>query len=587
MPKRILLLMADTGGGHRSSAEATMEALQSRYGSEVEVKMVDVLRGYAPFPFSRLDSMYPYIIKYGAEIWQPGYELLNSPKRARRLIRTFWPVARRAARQVLLENPADLIVSFHPLFNYAVLWVMQKEQITTPLATVVTDLATIHALWCAPGAVRYVMPTRIAARRARMFGVPPERMVVTGLPISLRFNEVLARDKVAVRAELGLAQDKKTVLVMGGGQGMGNLYTVAETVARSEVDIQMLVVAGRNEKLREKLEEADWPVPKRIFGFTREIPLLMRASDVIVTKAGPSTVAEALACGLPIILSGYIAGQEDGNRWLVVRGGAGAYAPKPSQMMATLREWLGPGSSALERVTVAAQRWGRPTAALEVAGALYEVLTRPVALSAEEARRYYDEDDPVHDFDHVLRVTDLAVRIAEAEGADVNIVRTAALLHDVGRQQAEAQGADHAEYAAVRARSILADYPRERVEAVVEAIRTHRFRQGPPPRTLEAQVLFDADKLDAIGAIGVARVFAYGGRAGQRLWAPVEQNYAERWKSDQASAGEHTPVHEYEVKLSKLAEHMLTATGRQMAAQRHETMKTFFEQLAREMTGHA
>ncbi len=587
MPKRILLLMADTGGGHRSSAEATMEALQARYGGEVQVKMVDVLRGYAPFPFNRLDTVYPYLIKYGVELWEPGYQLLNSPKRARRFVRTFWPVVRRAARQVLLENPADLVVSFHSLFNYAILWAMQKEKITTPLVTVVTDMATIHALWCAPGATRYVMPTRMAARRARTFGVPPERIVMTGLPISLRFNNVLSRDKAAVRAELGLAQDKPTVLVMGGGQGMGDLYNAAEAVATAGVELQMLVIAGRNEKLKQRLEEAEWPVAKRIFGFTRDVPLLMRAADVIVTKAGPSTIAEALACGLPVILSGYIPGQEDGNRWLVERSGAGVYAPKPPQIAAAVREWLAPDSSALERVSAVSRRLGRPTAALEVAKALYEVVNRPMSLSIQEARQYYTQEDSSHDFEHVLRVTEMAVRIAEAEGANVDIVRTAALLHDVGQPQARAQGLDHAEYAATRAREILADYPQDRVEAVAEAIAAHRFRSGPTPRTLEAQVLFDADKLDAIGAIGVARVFAYGGRDGQRLWSPVEEDYAQRWKEGLARASEHTPMHEYVVKLSKLKDQMFTASGRQIAAERHETMRVFFEQLAREMAREA
>lgn len=587
MPQRILLLMADTGGGHRSSAEATMEALQYRYSSNVDVKMVDVLRGYAPFPFSRLDTMYPYMIRYGVEIWEPGYQLLNSPKRAQRLIRAFWPMVRRAVRQVLVENPADLIVSFHSLFNYAVLWGMQREKITTPLVTVVTDLVTIHALWCAPGATRYIMPTQMAARRARTFGVPPERMVVTGLPISLRFSQALARTKAEVRAELGLRQDKKVALVMGGGQGMGGLDTVAEAVATSGADLQIVVVAGRNEKLRQQLEQARWPVPKLIFGFTRDIPLLMRAADVIVTKAGPSTIAEALACGLPIILSGYIPGQEDGNRLMVVRGGAGVYAPKPNQIAATVREWFAPGSAALETCAAAAQRLGRPDAALHVAEALYQVLNREIAISVEEARRYYDMDDPAHDFDHVLRVTDLAVRIAEAEGADVDIVRAAALLHDIERKQAEARGLDHAEHAAARAREILAGYPQDKVEAVAEAIRAHRFRTDPPPRTLEAQALFDADKLDAIGAVGVARAFAYGGHAGQRLWAPIAEDYVERWKTGRAHSDEHTPFHEYVVKLSRLTDQMYTPTGQQIAAQRRETMQAFFEQLAREMTGQA
>jgi uncharacterized protein len=313
----------------------------------------------------------------------------------------------------------------------------------------------------------------------------------------------------------------------------------------------------------------------------------MRAADIIITKAGPSTIAEAMACGLPIILSGYIPGQEDGNKWMVEHGGAGVYAPKPDKIAATLRDWLAPGSPAIEKLSAASQRMGRPTAALEVAQALYEVIIRPVTLSVEEARQHYKGNDPAHDFDHVLRVTELAVKIAQAEGADVDIVRTAALLHDVGRGQAEAQNLDHAEYAAERAKEILAGYPPDQVQAVAEAIRSHRFRAGSNPKTLEGKVVFDADKLDAIGASGVARVFAYAGQTGQRLWGPVESDYVERWQTGQIRPGEHTPVHEYAVKLAKLKEQLYTATGRHIAEQRHATMQTFFEQLAKEMTGQA
>jgi len=203
-----------------------------------------------------------------------------------------------------------------------------------------------------------------------------------------------------------------------------------------------------------------------------------------------------------------------------------------------------------------------------------------------EARRYYaDLHDPAHDFDHVLRVTALAERLARAEGADVAIVRAAALLHDVGR--GDRSGRDHAEVAAGRAREILQAQPPEKVEAVVRAILQHRFRSGPPPDTLEARCLFDADKLDAIGAIGAARAFAYTGVIGQRLWDEVAADYPERFAHGQARPGEHTPHHEYVVKLSRLRERMTTRTGRAIAEERHAVLAAFYARLAREARGEA
>ncbi len=200
-------------------------------------------------------------------------------------------------------------------------------------------------------------------------------------------------------------------------------------------------------------------------------------------------------------------------------------------------------------------------------------------ISIAEARPHYHGSDAVHDFDHVLRVLALAERMAPAEGADAEILRAAVLLHDVAR--GEAGVVDHAQAGAETARRLLAGHAPERVEAVARAIAAHRFRRGPAPDTPEARVLHDADKLDAIGALGVARAFAYGGRAGQRLWAEVPPGYEE----SEASRGEHTPVHEYHMKLARIQDRLLTESARQIARERHAFMVAFFERLELEVRG--
>lgn len=192
--------------------------------------------------------------------------------------------------------------------------------------------------------------------------------------------------------------------------------------------------------------------------------------------------------------------------------------------------------------------------------------------------------DSAHDFDHVLRVVNMAEKIARSEGANVEIVRTAALLHDIGLDQGRA---GHETSAANRARDILRaeGYDDEFCAAVAHAIEAHRFRSGPAPQTLEARVLFDADKLDSIGAIGVARAYAFGGWRGQRLWADVPATYTEPLDGTEADPRQHTAVHEYVVKLRKIKDRMQTATGRALAAERHAFMVAFYEQLAREIAG--
>ncbi len=206
-------------------------------------------------------------------------------------------------------------------------------------------------------------------------------------------------------------------------------------------------------------------------------------------------------------------------------------------------------------------------------------------ISIEFARTLYPaEADSAHDFDHVLRVVVMADRIAQAEGADREIVRAAALLHDIGLDEGRA---GHETSAANRAKEILREqgYAEDFCAAVAHAIESHRFRSGPTPQTLEARVLFDADKLDAIGAIGVARAFAFGAQRGQKLWGTVPPGYGDPWDGAEADPRQHTAVHEFHVKLSKIKDRVFTAAGQRIAGERHAFMVKFYEQLDLEIKG--
>lgn len=210
-------------------------------------------------------------------------------------------------------------------------------------------------------------------------------------------------------------------------------------------------------------------------------------------------------------------------------------------------------------------------------------------LTPEIARSWYSSDDPVHGFDHVMRVYQTAEKLGQAEGADLEIVRAAALLHDV--EGAETAGGDegrkdHHEASAEFAASVLEaeGWPAGRIAAVQHCIRAHRFRnRSEPPQTLEAKVLFDADKLDVIGAIGVVRTIAFD----VVIHAPVFAEPSERFlRTGEEEPGEqHSSYHEYFFKLRKIKDQLYTASGRKLAAGRHQFMEAFFEQLAAEMRG--
>lgn len=201
-------------------------------------------------------------------------------------------------------------------------------------------------------------------------------------------------------------------------------------------------------------------------------------------------------------------------------------------------------------------------------------------ITIEQARALYNGADAAHSFDHILRVLAMAEHLAAAEGADLEIVRTATLLHDIARLEP-----DHQQLGAARAREILAGQPAERIDAVCHAIEAHRFRKGPPPATIEACCLFDADKLDAIGAVGVARAVAYGAVHGQRIWSqPLDSIDASQPPPD---GDVYTPSHEFVYKLARLADMLTTATARRIAADRHRVMVEFFRRLDLEVVGEA
>lgn len=207
-------------------------------------------------------------------------------------------------------------------------------------------------------------------------------------------------------------------------------------------------------------------------------------------------------------------------------------------------------------------------------------------VSFEQARAFYTDADSAHDFEHILRVTRMAETLAQAEGADVQVVRAAALLHDIARHD-EDHGAiqmDHAEVSANDARAFLLENGAGEAfaDAVRDAIRSHRFRGTAQPTTLEAKILFDADKLDSIGAIGVARAYAVCGHLNQKLYSePPDNAVATRQQHNEG----HTPVDEYHVKLKHLRERFFTPTAQKIANERDAFMRGFFEQLTREVHG--
>ncbi len=217
------------------------------------------------------------------------------------------------------------------------------------------------------------------------------------------------------------------------------------------------------------------------------------------------------------------------------------------------------------------------------------VVERPVITTIDDIKAFamscFSNAPGSHDWDHTQRVYNLCMHIGKAEGADLEVLEIAAYLHDVGRSHEDASkgGICHAQKGAEMARELLAAYPASETQRVniIHAIRSHRFRGNQWPETLEAKVLFDADKLDAIGAVGIGRAFLFAGEVGAKLHNPRIQ-----LEDTKPYTEEDTGYREYKLKLSKIKDRMLTEEGRRLAEDRHAFMKTFFQRFTQEHEGH-
>lgn len=219
------------------------------------------------------------------------------------------------------------------------------------------------------------------------------------------------------------------------------------------------------------------------------------------------------------------------------------------------------------------------------------------------AEREMEGASPAHDIAHVMRVYNLCLELANYEpNVDLDILRTAALLHDIARTredkdvQAGFLNVDHSVLGAEMSDKILRQlgYSEEKIERVKHCIASHRFRGENPPRTIEAKILSDADKLDVLGATGIARSFTIGGENGQKIYSdtPIEEYIKENLVGGKANGriidpSKHASNLEFETKFKQIPDKLYTQKAREIAKERLEYMQQFFERLKREIDGQS
>ena len=373
MKKRIVFLMSDTGGGHRAAAEAITDALIEKYGDEqVDSQLVDVFRNYTYPPFRSAPESYPVMVNKSPILWKTLYEIPNSPRRALIAKNALWYWNRRKLMQLPKHYPADVVVSVHSVITRPSFWAYQQQPERPPFLTVVTDLTSTPMLWYEKRCEHCYVPTQRAYDRGLACGMRPEQITITGLPVNPSFIRALGSvSKQEARTELGWDPNLPTIMMVAGGEGMGPIFETARSIDAQNLHCQLVVIAGKNATLKDKLEGQAWNQPTHIYGFVN-MPLFMLASDILVTKAGPGTITEAGIASLPMIIMDRIPGQEEGNVDHVVDNGAGVYAPKPGLVAEEVTRWLERGQTYLEERASNAKKLANPDAVYQIAENIWE-----------------------------------------------------------------------------------------------------------------------------------------------------------------------------------------------------------------------
>lgn len=337
---RILFAISDTGGGHRSGAVAIKAAVEQLMGADVECHVVDMLASTGVPLVRNAPELYNEL----STRWLPAFDLFfqitDGRRRMDALTQVVYLGAHRNIVRVLEEVRPNLVVSVHPLVNRLIANARRTYRLSFRFVTVVTDLVSLHASWADPEAELCLAPTAEAYERLLRQGMDESKVVRTGFPVHPKFaNQTASREEA--RARIGVRQDLFTILLTSGGVGSGNMGQLVLDLSAAYPDVQLLAVTGRNAALRSQLEALDLP-NVRVYGFVTNMDELMAASDIVVTKAGPGTLMEALVMRRPVIVTQAVGMQERGNIDFVLNHELGLFCPTVDRIVPTVAELMQP-----------------------------------------------------------------------------------------------------------------------------------------------------------------------------------------------------------------------------------------------------
>jgi processive 1,2-diacylglycerol beta-glucosyltransferase len=373
MTKKILLLSVSIGAGHVRAAQAIQAAANEDDG--VQILHLDAL-DFVSSAFRKLYSdLYLKMVAKLPAVWGYLYQASHdaaADSLSEKIRRGIERLSTRALRQEILNFNPDVILCTHFLPAEILDRMIRKESISCPVWVQVTDF-DLHRMWVHEHMSGYFAANEEVAYRMCAAGVAAENVHVLGIPIMPNFSQPL--DRAACAKEFGLNPEKTTVMLMGGGVGLGSLEKVAENLLQLKNSMQLIVLAGRNEETLKKLQAMAKEYPGCLFpqGFTDKVDKLMACSDLVITKPGGLSTSECLAMGKAMILNSPIPGQEERNADYLLEQGVALKACDAITLEYRVK-YLLENPDKLNEMCHKAKKLGRPTSAREVLTTLKSAL---------------------------------------------------------------------------------------------------------------------------------------------------------------------------------------------------------------------
>jgi processive 1,2-diacylglycerol beta-glucosyltransferase len=362
--KRLLLLSVSAGAGHVRAAEALRTAAAE---AGLVAEHLDVMDFVSSAFRALYTDFYLKLVEHHPSVWAMLYRIMDKTPHGAPFARVRRAIERLNTlklRKAIAAFAPDAIVCTHFLPAEILMRERVRGRVTCPVYVQITDF-DLHGMWIVPDMAGYFAASDEVAFRAHARGISSNRTHVTGIPIMPAFASAPSRDTCA--AELGIDSERRTILLMGGGAGLGGLDDVAARLVVLDPDFQLIALAGRNADMLKRLEALAKRHPGRLIaqGFTNRVERLMAASDLVITKPGGLTTSECLAMGLPMIVHAPIPGQEERNCDYLLEQGAALKAIDASALEWRVRQLVA-RPDRLAAMAARARALGRPHAAGDV-----------------------------------------------------------------------------------------------------------------------------------------------------------------------------------------------------------------------------